>query len=102
MIIYNVTVKVDLELQEEWRRWMREEHIPAVLATGRFTGYKLCRILHQEEDGATYAVQYFCPDMATMQQYAAREAPRLQAEHRERFQDRYVAIRTLMEVEAEG
>ena len=102
MIIYNVTVKVDLDIREAWRSWMREEHIPAVLATGRFTGYQLCRLLHEEEDGATYAIQYFCPDMATLQHYAALEAPRLQAQHRQRFPDRYVAIRTLMEVEEEG
>jgi len=102
MIIYNVTVKVDNDIQERWLQWMREEHIPAVLATGRFSGYKLCRILHQEEDGVTYAIQYFCPDMATLQQYAAREAPGLQAEHRERFKDQYIAIRTLMEIEEEG
>lgn len=98
MILYNVTVKVEKEIAEEWLRWMREAHIPAVMATGSFTEYKLCRIIHEEEDGLTFAVQYFSPDMATFHQYYLKDSPRLQKEHKDRFGDRYVTIRTLMEV----
>ena len=98
MILYNVTVKVEKEIAEEWLRWMQETHVPAVMATGRFTEYKLCRILHEEEDGLTFAVQYFSPDMATFHQFYLEDSPRLQKAHKDRFGERYVTIRTLMEV----
>lgn len=98
MILYNVTVKVDTEIQEEWLEWMQQKHIPAVMATGKFVEYKLCRILHEEPDGVTYAIQYFSPDMKTFHQYYAQDAPRLQKAHQDRFGNRFVAIRTLMEV----
>ena len=98
MILYNVTVKVELDSHDEWLRWMLHVHIPDVMATGKFTEYKLCRSLHQEPDGVTYAIQYFAPDMATFKRYQEEDAKRLQAEHTERFGDRYVAFRTLMEV----
>lgn len=98
MILYNVTVKIENNSKEEWLKWMRETHIPDVMNTGLFEEHKICRILHDENDGATYAIQYFCKDMDTFQRYQQEHAPALQADHSQRFQNKYVAFRTLMEV----
>ncbi|MCB9052635.1 MAG: DUF4286 family protein [Lewinellaceae bacterium] len=99
MILYNVTVKIDHSVHEDWLQWMKAVHIPDVLATGLFTEHKLCRLLGVDEsDGITYATQYFCRDMAAFQQYQQQHAPRLQKDHADRYPDKYVAFRTLMEV----
>ena len=99
MILYNVTVKVEHSVHDDWLEWMQAVHIPDVLATGLFTEYKLCRLLGVDEsDGTTYAVQYFCPGMPAFQQYQQQHAARLQKEHSDRYKDKYVAFRTLMEV----
>ena len=37
MIIYNVTIKVDHSIADEWKIWLMEEHIPGMIATGCFT-----------------------------------------------------------------
>ena len=98
MIIYNVTVKVDLDVHEEWLDWMRSNHIPDVLATGLFTDYRICRVLQDESDGMTYTTQYSCESMKNLQEYAAQHAKRLQDDHTARYKDKYVAFRTVMEV----
>ncbi|MDX1665917.1 MAG: DUF4286 family protein [Saprospiraceae bacterium] len=99
MIIYNVTVKVDREIDEDWREWMKSKHIPDVMDTGKFSDFRLCRLLGQEEeDGVTYAVQYYGRDMDAIREYQELHAPDLQAEHRNRYGDRYVAFRTLLQV----
>ena len=99
MILYNVTVKIDHSVHDSWLQWMKAVHIPDVLATGLFTEYKLCRLLGVDEsEGITYATQYFCPDMEAFQLYQQQHAPRLQKDHSDRFKDKYVAFRTLMEV----
>ncbi|MEM8907893.1 MAG: DUF4286 family protein [Bacteroidota bacterium] len=98
MILYNVTIKVDQAVHEDWLQWMQQVHIPEMMQTQLFEEYKLCRILHEEPDGMTYAIQYFCKDMKTLHQYQVHHAQRLQAAHQERYRDQYVAIRTLMEV----
>lgn len=98
MIIYNVTVKVEHDIHEDWLKWMREKHIPEVLGTGRFMENRMARVLVDDEDGITYAIQYTCKDMATLEAYQRHEAPRLQAEHAERYKDKFVAFRTLLEV----
>ena len=37
MLVYNVTVKVNTDIHEEWLEWMKKTHIPEVLATGYFS-----------------------------------------------------------------
>ena len=98
MILYNVTVKIDNKIEADWLRWMQEVHIPDVLKTGLFVDHKLCRIMVDEPDGVTFAVQYFCKDLADFQRYQETFAPTLQADHSQRYKDQYVAFRTLMEV----
>ncbi len=99
MILYNVTVKILKSFEEEWLNWMREVHIPEVMDTGMFLENKICKILHEEEDGGvTYAFQYYCKDMDAFQEYQSKYAKALQEDHAKRYKDQYVAFRTLMEV----
>ena len=98
-ILYNVTIKVDIRVHEEWLAWMKRVHVPDVMKTGMFLEYKICRLLGVDEsDGITYAVQYLCPDMNTYNRYQAEHAYRLQKEHKERYEGKFVAFRTLMKV----
>ena len=98
MIIYNVTVNINDDIHEDWLTWMKTVHIPDVLNTGKFTGYKMMKILstHPEETGHTYAIQYFCRDEETLQKYFQEDAPSLQKEHTERYKDKFTAFRTIM------
>ena len=98
MIIYNVTVKINNEVHDEWLQWMKETHIPDVLATGHFIDNKLCKVLIDETDGITYSIQYSCHKMADLNAYYETEAPRLQKEHAAKYSDKFVAFRTLLEV----
>ncbi|MDX2001587.1 MAG: DUF4286 family protein [Chitinophagales bacterium] len=99
MIIYNVTVKVDLGIHDEWVQWMKLEHIPEVLGTGYFHDHRMLRLLEQDEsDGITYAIQYHAKDMADYLSYQREQAPRLQQAANERYKDRFVAFRTVMRV----
>ncbi|HEY6161533.1 MAG TPA: DUF4286 family protein [Bacteroidia bacterium] len=97
MIIYNVTVNIDNDVREEWLRWMKEIHIPAVMATGYFLQNRICKILVDEESGTSYSIQYTCANMEDLLEYQEKEAPRLQKEHSERYKDKFVAFRTLLE-----
>ena len=98
MIVYNVTINVDADVAEEWLRWMKEVHIPDVMATGLFLDNRIMRILAEEEGGLSYAIQYTCADMATYERYKEQHAPRLQAETQKRYRGRFAAFRTLLEV----
>lgn len=100
MILYNVTVKIENEIQQDWLNWMKTVHIPDVMATGCFSENKIMCLLEPPPDGqgTTYAIQYFCNDLDTLKQYWKIHAPSLQADHTERYKGRFVAFRTVMQV----
>lgn len=98
MIIYNVTVNVENDVKDEWLKWMKEKHIPDVMATGFFMDNKICKVMVDEEQGTTYSIQYTCANMKDLEAYQTQHAPRLQKEHTDRYKDKFVAFRTLLEV----
>lgn len=99
MILYNVTVKIEKSSVKEWLDWMKTRHIPDVIATGHFTEYRICHLLeHDEEEAATYVIQYSCPSLHKYNHYILHDAPRLREEHEKLFKDKYIAFRTVMEV----
>jgi hypothetical protein len=101
MIIYNVTIKVDNEIAEEWMQWMQEEHIPAILATGCFDSYKLVQLLELDDsDGPTYAIQYFADSMNDYKRYISEFATELRNDSVEKWGDSFIAFRSVMKVVA--
>lgn len=99
MILYNVTIKIDPAIEDEWIKWMKDEHIPDVMQTGLFTEYRMTRLLEQDEsDGITFAIQYLSNTMADYQLYKEKFAPALQQQVLDKYEGKFVAFRTLMEV----
>ncbi len=98
MIIYNVTVNIENDVHDEWLQWMKTKHIPDVMATGYFIEQKLCRVLVEEEQGKTYSFQYTAKNMENVQEYIDNHAPRLRKEVTDKYGDKFVAFRTLLEV----
>jgi hypothetical protein len=99
VVLYNVTVKVNRAAEKEWLDYMQSKHIPDVMATGHFSSYRLSRLLDQpDDDDPTYIVQYECPSLHKLNHYQIHNAKALQDEHSNKFKDRFVAFRTVMEV----
>lgn len=100
MIIYNVTVKIEAEAADEWVKWMKEEHMPELMKTGLFTDSRLCRLLEQDEtEGRTYTAQYFCNTIEDYNSYIDSHAQHMRDKGFARFGNRFIAFRTVMEVE---
>ncbi len=99
MYIYNVTTNIEESVHDQWLQWMRESHIPEMLATGKFLSAKMCRVLVEEDmGGLTYSVQYTAPDRETLQKYYAEDAPRLRKGAMILFQGKFVSFRTELEI----
>ena len=99
MLLYNVTITVDLDIHDDWVRWMRDTHIPDVMSTGMFISYRMCRLVgHEHTDAEIFTVQYLVKDMAHLVRYQEEYAPELQQQHRARYEGKYAVFRSLMEV----
>lgn len=99
MYIYNVTNKVSWAIQDQWVQWMKEVHIPEVMATGCFTESRMLHLLeNDDEEGATYAVQYRVASKEQYEHYINTYAPALRQDALNRWGDQFIAFRTIMQV----
>ena len=98
MYIYNVTLNLEDSAAEEWIAWMKNVHIPDVMATGMFLNYRFSRVMVEEESGKTYSIQYMVKDLETLKLYEEMYAPKLQKEHQDKFNGHFVAFRTMLEI----
>jgi hypothetical protein len=99
MIAYNVTIKIEKEIEKEWLQWVKKEYISEVLATGLFAEYKFYRLLENDEtDGITYVVQYFAPSLENYKNYSEKFFDHLQKKSREKWNGKSVAFHTVMEI----
>lgn len=99
MFVYNVTVKVDWSVHDDWVKWMLNEHLPEMVNTGCFTNSKLMRLLETDEnDGPTYAAQYLAEKKADYDRYIKDYSTAVRKKYDEKWGDRVVAFRTLMQV----
>ena len=99
MIIYNVTIKVDKSISEEWLKWLQEEHITDVVSTGCFTGARVLRLLETDEtEGPTYAIQYEAESKSLYNQYIQKFADTMRARSFEKWGDKFIAFRSVMQI----
>jgi hypothetical protein len=99
MIIYNVTSKIHHSIATEWLHWMKEEHIPALIATGCFTSASILRLLEVDEDeGPTYAVQFFAESKAQYNRYIEIFSALMRQNTIDKWGSRFIAFRSVMQV----
>jgi hypothetical protein len=99
MFIYNVTIKVDDAIKYEWLNWLQEEHIPEVISTGCFRQAAVLRLLEVDDtEGPTYTIQYQAESKALYNQYIDRFAGLMRQKSFDRWGDKFIAFRSLMQV----
>ena len=75
MIIYEITATVRADLIESYEKYMRETHIPDLLATGFFSGARIARA-----GSNRYRIQYEARDRKALDEYLETQAARLRAD----------------------
>jgi hypothetical protein len=99
MIIYNVTTMVSHAVHDQWLTWMKEEHLPEIMATGLFERNQFMRLMDvDEQQGITYAVQFFASTKENYDSYLSNHAPALRLKGTEKWGDQVVGFRTLMKI----
>lgn len=99
MILYNVTVNIDEDVEQDWINWMKEVHIPEVMNTGFFKDHRMLKMLSEGKDdtGATYAIQYSAETLTHLETYLNTVAPKIQKKSIIRYGTKLAAFRTVLE-----
>lgn len=99
MFIYNVTIKVQEPIHEAWLQWLKEEHVPEVLATGCFTNATIVRLLEVDDsEGPTFAIQYVAESKALYNRYIENFADILRQKSFDKWGNQFMGFRSLMQV----
>jgi hypothetical protein len=87
-------------MADEWLVWMKTVHIPEVMATGCFTSNTILKLLTQaqDDDGVNYAIQYTANSMDDYERYQSDFGPGLRQKTMEKYGDKIVAFRSILEV----
>lgn len=98
MIIFNITVNISHAAEKEWLNWMKQVHIPEIIATDLLMEHKLLRLLTEiENEGSTYTSQFTFRTMEDFLAYQTHHQAELQEKHHTKFNGQYVSFRTLLE-----
>lgn len=99
MIVYNVTIKVNASIADEWLTWLKEEHVADIIATGCFTHATILKLLEiDDSEGPTFAVQYFAESKSQYNHYIEKFAGLMRQKGFERWGDKFIAFRSVMQV----
>ncbi|HVM87243.1 MAG TPA: DUF4286 family protein [Puia sp.] len=97
MIVYNITMKVNRSIVDEWIAWQKNEHVPEIMATKMFDDYKMYHLLeHDDADGVTFAIQYFTSSLERYEQYISSFAPSLREKAFAKWGNQFTGFRTVM------
>jgi hypothetical protein len=97
MFLYNITYNIDSDIEDHWLVWMKQVHLPSVMATGYFSDFKFYRLLNVKDEGRTYSAQFFTNDLKKLEDYLHKDAPLLMEEHNQRYRHKHVAFRTVLQ-----
>ncbi|MFC4870541.1 DUF4286 family protein [Negadavirga shengliensis] len=98
MILYNVTINIDVDKEEEFIDWMKHVHMPKVMETGMFFDCKFFRLIQENTgEGVNYSAQYFTETFEKLQLYQEQFADVLRSDIKEKFGNHYVSFRSVLE-----
>lgn len=93
MVIYEITASVDQSRVEAYEKYMWEEHIPDLMATGHFARAEFTR-----GEGGAYRMRYLAHGRLDLENYLKNDAERLRADFAKNFPSGVEVTRTVWDV----
>lgn len=96
--LYNATIAIDKEIEQEWLQWMKSFYVPQAIQKGGFSECKIYKVVtHDDENTSSYSLQYFCDNIEGLVEFLNNDGKVLIEEHRERYKGRHAIFNTLLE-----
>ena len=97
-IQYYVWICVEADTAEEWKKWMKNTHIPKVMQTGAFSSQKLyaCEGPRCGTHQRAFFICYEAKSEEELQKYLSKKASLLRDEHNQRYFGKFQAERFVL------
>lgn len=100
MFILNITFLISQPMIDSWLVWARQDFIPYMLASGLLSDAQLARIVGQEEDGLSYALQFKALNRRVLEQWNELHAAEMQQKCSSRFGESALFFSTVLEIQS--
>jgi len=99
MIVYNVTLSIHPEIEIEALKWLKEIHIPEVMATNLFVDFNMYKVIQDpvSRQHNSYAIQYKLDSWDKFSEYSKNHADSLRVKTQKEFGENILAFRTFLE-----
>lgn len=98
MFIYNITTKIDNDIEDEWLRWQKEVHIPDVMSTLLFYDYRFFKLADQDEsDGKTFIIQFYSENKISYETYIKLYSERFTEKTLYKLGGKFIVFQSLLE-----
>jgi len=97
MLIYNETFIIDDAIETDWLQYIKNTHIPAILATGAFDSHKVLNVLDSPNEGVTYCLQFQTDKVERYSDFYYKHVEEIHANHNKNFEERFALFHTVME-----
>jgi hypothetical protein len=103
MYLYNITCRVENKIFESWQSWVLENKIPALMASGFFSGYRFCALLGEElTDARTFALQFHCDSREALQKFQNGAKGEFLEQQSSLFGEDVLTFSSLLQIHSEG
>ena len=98
MIIYNTTFHADHSHKEEFVQFLKQTYIPRAIEGGLLKDAQLAKVMGNEEEGVSYALQFKTESLDTLDLWNGRVGMELTAMIAQKFQHKVAGFSTLLEL----
>ena len=100
MILYNITIKADLDIVQDLKYWLKVEHLPEVNKSDKVLKAHLLKLLGVDvSDGITFCVQYHFGSMSEYNAFKIEEDAAFMSEIMSKFKDKMVLFASILSEE---
>ncbi len=99
MLIFNTSYHISQNFYNEWFSWLRSEHIPFMLASGKFRSPQLAKIIQTDEtDGSSYSLQFNIENMDELLQWHEENGQYFDTHCSRKFGSEVLFFSTVLEI----
>ncbi len=97
MVLYNITINIDREKEEEFIDWMKQEYLSRIMQTGLFYEKRFFRLLQEDSgDSVNFSAQFLAESMEDLEFFQSRYASLLSEIIKEKFGSQFVSWNTIL------
>jgi hypothetical protein len=98
MLIYNLTVKIENDIEYEWLQWQNDTYVPEVMSTGLFYEHRFFKLLEQDEtEGKTYVFQFYAINKKLYEKYILQHSEKIRNTTIKKWGDNFIIFESLLE-----